>query len=576
MDAIYKLSKHLWFGLFCGLFAVISIQAQDFTVKNYKAEFHLNAEGYFDVVEKYDVNFHIPKHGVYRVIQTKYDFTDPDGISQKRKIKISNIKVPGHNFEGPSSFDQRFSEHVTMKIGDADKTIEGPVHYEIRYRVENAFIFNDQQVQFYWNIKPGGWHADFERIQFNVYGPEGSYMDANNCFVYSGPLGTTALSRDFSLQYEGSAVFGQSNAGFVSHDGENVTVLVKLPRDSIAEIKPAWPFWTNYGWTMMIAGLIGSFYMLWKRYGKDDELPATTSYYPPKMIDPAMAGYLINDHADSNDLISLIPHWGSQGLLRIEEIKKSGFFSKKDTKIIKLKELPEDSSDYEKKIFNDLFSNTYKDSDETAENEVMISSLRNTFYKTMSSASSSLKKKSRVYYDKQSRKIRLITYIVLVPLAIGLSILSLFLWNILAAILTLVTCIALIILNFFMIKKNRKGNEVFSELKGFKSFIKIAEENRLKMLLKEDSHYFESTMGYALAFGLFDKWSRKFDSLNVPPPTWYASTSGTHSSMNNFSKSFSSSMSSMSSNMVSSPSSSGSSGGGSSGGGFGGGGGGSW
>ncbi|NNK72957.1 MAG: DUF2207 domain-containing protein, partial [Flavobacteriaceae bacterium] len=93
MDAIYKLSKHLWFGLFCGLFAVISIQAQDFTVKNYKAEFHLNAEGYFDVVEKYDVNFHIPKHGVYRVIQTKYDFTDPDGISQKRKIKISNIKV---------------------------------------------------------------------------------------------------------------------------------------------------------------------------------------------------------------------------------------------------------------------------------------------------------------------------------------------------------------------------------------------------------------------------------------------------------------------------------------------------
>ena len=96
------------------------------------------------------------------------------------------------------------------------------------------------------------------------------------------------------------------------------------------------------------------------------------------------------------------------------------------------------------------------------------------------------------------------------------------------------------------------------------------------MLLKEDPTYFESTMSYALAFGLFDKWAKKFDSLHIPPPTWYTSTSGRLMTMNNFSQSFSSSINSAKSTMVSSPSSSGSSGGGSSGGGFGGGGGGSW
>ena len=129
-----------------------------------------------------------------------------------------------------------------------------------------------------------------------------------------------------------------------------------------------------------------------------------------------------------------------------------------------------------------------------------------------------------------------------------------------------------------MIKKNSKGNKVFSELKGFKQFIKIAEENKLKMLLKEDPGYFETTMAYALAFGMFKKWANKFDALNIEPPKWYSSTTGNYLSMNSFSKSFSSVMSNTTSTMVSSPSSNsgGSSGGGSSGGGFGGGGGGSW
>ena len=98
------------------------------------------------------------------------------------------------------------------------------------------------------------------------------------------------------------------------------------------------------------------------------------------------------------------------------------------------------------------------------------------------------------------------------------------------------------------------------------------------MLLQENSGYFENTMAYALSFGMFDKWANQFKDLDVPPPTWYASSSGTtHNSLSDFSRSFSSSISSVSSNMVSSPSSSGGgSGGGSSGGGFGGGGGGSW
>lgn len=103
----------------------------------------------------------------------------------------------------------------------------------------------------------------------------------------------------------------------------------------------------------------------------------------------------------------------------------------------------------------------------------------------------------------------------------------------------------------------------------------MAEENKLKMLLKDSPTYFESTMSYALAFGLFDKWAKKFETLDLQPPNWYSSSAGVLS-MHHFSNSFSNSIASAKTTMVSAPSSSSSSGGGSSGGGFGGGGGGSW
>ena len=192
----------------------------------------------------------------------------------------------------------------------------------------------------------------------------------------------------------------------------------------------------------------------------------------------------------------------------------------------------------------------------------------------MASAKKQLKESARPDYEGESRKVQWTMYLVLIVLAIGLTLIGLFFWGPLAAVALVLCCVVLIFVNRFMIKKNAKGNRILSEIKGFRRFIKVAEEGKLKMLLQDDPHYFESTMGYALAFGMFGQWAKKFNALDLSPPDWYSTTG--KMGMGHFSKSFSSSMDRARSNMVSSPSSSSSSGGGSSGGGFGGGGGGSW
>ena len=549
----------LWFGL-------AGAAGQDFVVNRYAVAIDLNQAGYFDVVETYDINFLTDRHGIYRDILTSYTLQTEEGTTEKRQIEISDIEVPGHRFEASGKFLQKINGQAQIKIGDPDQTVIGPVQYEIRYRVGNAFLFEQQATRFYWNLKPPDWLAPFREISFSVSLPPGVQADPGQVFLYAGPVGTSSPSSDFEWQIAGGRISGRSKTGVVSNPGEAVTLLVNLPRGSIIEQKPFWPFWSDYGWTLILAVIAGLFYRLFHKYGKDDPAPTVISYFPPEKLDPAMVGFLIDDKDDTTDLVSLLPYWGNQGLIEMEEIDKKGWFAKDDTSIRKLADLPADAPEYQKTVFNGLFP--------AGESEVLVSSLKDKFYTTMNQARKDLKEAAQTYYDPKARRVYGYTAAGLVVLLLIVLPTFFYFWGLGAALSGLGLCILLLILNGYMIKKNPSGTRLLSELKGFKAFIKTAEENRLKMLLAESPNYFESTMAYALAFGYLEKWADKFEKLNVPPPKWYHTAAG-YQSMHHFSRSFSSTMRTTSSTLVSSPSKS-SSGGGSSGGGFGGGGGGSW
>lgn len=559
-----------YFLLLFGLLFYLNGFAQDFEVNYARVDIYISDKGYFDVVENYDVNFSAYKHGIFRNIQIKYDLLTEDGRHEKRRIKIRKIKVPGHKFQADPNFVQKISDELEIKIGDKDKTIIGPQHYEIKYRVYDAFLFEKKYIRFYWNIKPGGWQTVFHQIDFNIHPPENVAVGLDDFFVYSGPLGANVVSKEFEVTDENGVLAGKSNPNFHSLPGESVTVLLNLPLNSVAEIKPLWPFWSKYGWLVILSFLLLGFYWIWNKFGKDDRVVATISYFPPGGMDPAMAGFLIDDQSDTRDLISLIPSWGSRGIIKMEEIPKSGWFGKEDSKLTKLKALPDGAPSYEQKMFRGLFGSNAEIGD-----EVLISSLKDSFYTTMNSTKTELRKKAQIYYDPKANKIQTQTIVGIVVLSILLFLVFLFTWGLFQALALIPVSIFLLVMTPHLVKKNPQGNEALSELKGFRQFIKVAEENKLKMLLQDSPNYFETTMAYALAFGIFDQWAKKFEALNLQPPSWYSSPTGLYT-MSSFTNSFSSAMSTAQSTMVSSPSSSGSGGGGSSGGGFGGGGGGSW
>ncbi len=572
--------KQIYF-LLLFLLASVSASAQDFVVNDFTADIYLSNEGYFDVVEQYDIEFTEAKHGIFREIITKFDFKDEAGNVSKREIYLSEVNVPGKTFETSGIFGKQFGDKLTIKIGDKDKLVSGNQHYEIRYRVKNALIFTDSLVQLYWNVKPSEWQTVFSGVNFTIHTPEGALLSPENCFVYAGSTGISTPSTEFDYDYLGNAFSGQSKDSFLSVPGQSVTVLVKLPKNLIREVDFTPPFWKRYSWLGILGLVVVSIGGYIKIRLRANKVTPVTSYYPPNGLDPAMAGVLIDNTTHFRDLTCLLPYWATKGIIRMEEIAKGDRSLSGDLKLIKLNDLPPDSAGYEVNFFNKIFA---------GKEEVLTSTLRGIYGQSIQL----LNQQSKQYYARKNTKWKIL---VAVLSCIWAFFCIIFLPFVARSYVDIESSqfIAFITINFiffFLIfpflfafisnklrTKNQEGKAFMAELLGFKQFIKMAEADRIKTLLKDDPNYFEKTMPYAVAFNLLKEWTAKFESLLSQAPDWYSSSSGTRFTMNTFAHSFSSSMTAARASMVTSPSSGSSSshsGGGSSGGGAGGGGGGSW
>jgi uncharacterized membrane protein len=134
-----------------------------------------------------------------------------------------------------------------------------------------------------------------------------------------------------------------------------------------------------------------------------------------------------------------------------------------------------------------------------------------------------------------------------------------------------------LVFSFFMPKRTKKGMEALWKIKGFKLYMKTAEQHRQQFYEKEN--IFEKFLPYAIVFGMTKLWIKKMEEIygkeyfSTYHPAWYVGAEAISFDASVFESQLSSITSAIGS--ISS-SSSGSAGGGFSGGGGGGGGGGGW
>jgi len=556
------------FLLFSALFFAGAVQAEYFHIKDYGVAVHVRgSEGVLEVKEVITVQFTQPRRGIYRNIPFRYRFS-----GEEIKLKIYDVVVENFKYTAYTE-----NNDFVIRIGDPDVYVDGTQTYEISYKVKNAFIFAEKHTEFYWNIIGDAWEVPIEKIHYTVKLDKSLPMTEGDYYIYTGEAGTQG--KDATVAYFMDTFTGSSTRVFNPH--EAVTLAINLPIDYVRRPGKWEVLWAKYGIAnigiILFLMISGMFYRTWIKYGKDYPIVRMVQYTPPKDLNPAEAGVIIDEKADNIDILSLLPYWAHKGHITMKLVPVN--WGKDDHELQKVTNLPADAAPYESIIFDALF----EDSD-----NVLVSSLENKFYSHLQSAKTSLKthiQQSLGVYYPVSIKMQIYTLVISILVGVVGVVLAFLLQSIVLGLAMILSCIIGLFFANYMLKKNERGVKLYQEVLGFKMFVKAAEKDKIERMLKDDPGYFEKTLPYAMIFGYAKSWSKKFDGLLLEPPKWYVAPHGMYFHGNSFSPaefgaSFDSGIKDIQSTFTSMPASSGGgggfSGGGSSGGGFGGGGGGSW
>ena len=589
------------------LLGPVATARADVGITTYDVQLTVNADGSFHVRETIPYDFGTDEHhGIFRTLPVRYTYND----SQDRVVAIDNVNVTSPT-GAPTDIDQSESGGIlTIKIGDPNQTVTGQQTYVLDYDVRGAMNQFSDHVEVYWNAVGPEWPVPIGQATATVHTPAAPTQVA----CYTGPDGS-ALPCESAKPTADGAVFSQS--GLEPYQG--LTVVLALPKGSVDVPPPilaekfslqtafaANPWTIGGAVAVLLVGLGGVGWFAWTR-GRDrrwrgqvpglepaagqaqddsavERRPLFTGpegaveFIPPDGIRPGQVGTLLDEQANPLDVTATIVDLAVRGYLRIEELPRDNFLSRRDWKLTQLKPPGDELMTYERTLLDALFS---------GRNEVTVSALKQTF------ATDLQKVESQLYDDvvrqgwfarrpDATRQRWVFLGIVCVVLGAGLTyLLARYTHAGLIGIGAVLAGVALLAVAPRMPARTAKGSAELARILGFRQYIRTAEAEQLRF--EERADIFSRYLPYAVVFGETDRWAHAFASLATAGAVgtaglgWYVGPYGW--SFMNFGdsmRSFSDTTAGAIAATAASSGGSGFGGGGFSGGGFGGGGGGSW
>jgi len=515
---------------FISLF-VLSITASasaSLRITEFLAEIEVLSTGEITVSETLDVLFYTPHHGIFREIPVSY--RRPTGENLTIGVKITSITSDDSAVPYTT---KRSGRNLVIRIGDPDRTITGAHTYTIRYAVNRALLFNNENyIQLYWNVTGDDWQIPIDHATALVRLPESVAGLEVPTTSYLGYSGSNARGQPARQDPEGRLVF---EAGALS-PGEGLTIDIAIPRVAsgipapTAGQKILWFVMANKYALLPILALVGMSLLWWKK-GKD---PAKGTIAPrfesPAGMHAGQAGVLFDDRADLRDISAMVIGLAVKGYLKIKELREEelglvdkvkGLFGRTaplDFEFIKVKEPDEKISKVERTLFDAIFDSDHPD-------KRPLSSLENEFYKVLPSLKSNLyagliKQGYYPHNPERTRRSYASTGIIILigGVAVGIAARSLYLGAAIAA------C-GLIVLAFspIMPRKTTKGVRVLRDLLGLAEYIGRAEVEKMEFhdAPEKSPQLFEKLLPYAIALNLTSIWTKQFEGLFEHPPEWY-------------------------------------------------------
>ncbi|MCD4835815.1 DUF2207 domain-containing protein [Phocea massiliensis] len=541
-----------------------------YEIDQYNVSIQVGEDNVYHVTEELNVHYNQSRRGILRYIT--YRGAIGREIEGKLLQHSYRAKITDVNVEGAPFTTYKEDGNFVIQIGDPNRYVTGDQSYRISYSYDPGEDGTSVLDEVYYNLIPDDWDAPIAAGAFTVTLPKS--FDTQKVEFTGGRYGgvDTGLV-DWSVS--GNTISGQLTRSL--SPGEGITLRVNLPDGYFVGVR------TDLGLVVLLyaitlaAGAAGIF--LWFKLGRDEKLVPTVEFYPPEGLTSADVGYIIDGYSDNEDLISLIIYWASKGYLKIEETDP-GFV------LYKLQELPMDAKSYENILFQGLFHSRDSVSDKELEEkfhstlESAKTQLKDYFQSSKSrriftgsslvarvlasliaivpiAALALLGSYIKVVSELWFVPVALFAVLFLISLILmmvtydrwnsqssgkrlglfggscvlcGVSLLFLMCYGVYivsmpaATLLCIGASVLLALLAVVMKKHTPQGQAWTEKILGLREFIETAELDRINTLVEENPEYFYSVLPFAYVLGLTDKWAKQFESIAVPPPTWYVSS----------------------------------------------------
>lgn len=416
--------------------------------------------------------------------------------------------------------------------------------YTLSYTVHDALRFYAGGDQLWWKAIYGDRGFPVLAGQVKVTAPPGAKIvewaayvnayDAREGNRASATLAEDAHTLVFALQRRLDA-------------DEEFEVRIQFPHGIVAGAAPAWQqradeaqaqreaelaYRRQWGpWATLAFGALGllfllggpaGLYVLWYKFGRDKPVEMVADYLPepPDTLTPGMAGTLLDESVDMEDIIATLVDLARRQAISITEVREDSFFRKGVDFTYRREREDVELLPYERELLDAIFGR---------KQEVELSDLKNKFYTKLPAIKRSLYDAvtDAKLFPRNPETVRQLYAVLgvvgLVAAFIVGGLLSAAFGDLTGAAVLPgvglgVTAIGLLILAQNMPRKSEHGAEVAGRWRAFKRYLQNIDKYAD---LEAQKAIWDRWLPYAIAFGIDREYIRKFEAVDAPAPGWY-------------------------------------------------------
>ena len=280
----------------------------------------------------------------------------------------------------------------------------------------------------------------------------------------------------------------------------------------------------------LLIAIVGALfvYTRYAKHGRDPAAVVVPEYLsePPSDERPGVVGVLLDERADMKDVMGTLVDLAQRGYLTIEQTQTGGvfgMFEKTEFVFHREDKSTADLRPYEITLLDGVFG---------SKRTVQLSDLRNKFYKKIPAIKEQLYREqvAQGYFKRApnvTRNLWLAGAIGLIVLAGGLFFVGIAAAETVSPFAFMpgfglgITGVALLLASQFMPAKTDKGAQEAAKWRAFRRYLQNVERYSD---VAEAAKQFDRYMGYAVVFGLEQKWVNTCAPVLTSMPTWYFPT----------------------------------------------------